>query len=476
MGSPWKRKEYLKLYQSLLNKTLVWLTTLFLGLQAQMAFLPISADYANFSNNDSTAYVEFYLSFYQGNLQYRQTEDSLYAQFRTELSITQNGDSIYQNYHLYKSLARDTSELKLFSQYNDIFKTVLKPGTYQARLKLYDILAKRTGEYELTVFVPRIGEGLSLSSIQLCSSIKKAGGPRGLFVKNGMTVMPNAQNRFDPMHPMLYYYVELYNLENMPGYNIQYNILSMDGDTVKNGPLRNRKVINNNQVEIDGFNTMALPAGIYNLVVDVKGADGNSATRIKKKFSVTKYKKRKKVKTAGDNALPEMSQIFVAMSEDELRDEYKKARYYATAEDDALYEQLEGADALRTFLTRLWQRIDKQNNVPPGQSRLQFLQRVEEANARFTRGGKPGWKSDFGRVLIVYGKPDEIDRFDSNSSGKPYQIWKYNQIQGGVIFVFVDRNGFGRYELIHSTHRKELQNPYWENEINNNSGNNYFGN
>ncbi len=455
-----------------MNKTLLTLAALLLSAQAQVSFLPISADYASFSNTDSTAYVEFYLSFYQGNLQYRQTPDSLYAQFRTELTITQNGDSVYQTYHLYKSLAKDTSELKLFSQFNDIFKTALKPGTYQARLKLEDMLAKRSGEYQLTVYVPQVGKDLCFSSIQLCSNIKKAQEPQGLFVKNGMNVMPNAQSKFDALHPMLYFYVEVYNLKDLDGYSIQYNILSLEGDTVKSGPVRKRKVINNNQVEIDGFNTMALPAGIYNLTVNVKGNDGKSSTQIKKRFSVTKFRKRQAI--GHDESLPEMDQVFISMTEKELRDEYQKARYYATADDDRLYKQLEKPDELRIFLTKLWREIDKRQNTVPGQSRIQFLQRVEEADARFTRGSRPGWKTDFGRVLIIYGKPDEVDRYDSNSSGKPYQIWKYNQIQGGVIFVFVDRNGFGRYELVHSTHRKELQNPYWENEINNSD--NFFGN
>ncbi len=455
-----------------MNKTLLTLAALLLSAQAQVSFLPISADYASFSNTDSTAYVEFYLSFYQGNLQYRQTPDSLYAQFRTELTITQNGDSVYQTYHLYKSLAKDTSELKLFSQFNDIFKTALKPGTYQARLKLEDMLAKRSGEYQLTVYVPQVGKDLCFSSIQLCSNIKKAQEPQGLFVKNGMNVMPNAQSKFDALHPMLYFYVEVYNLKDLDGYSIQYNILSLEGDTVKSGPVRKRKVINNNQVEIDGFNTMALPAGIYNLTVNVKGNDGKSSTQIKKRFSVTKFRKRQAI--GHDESLPEMDQVFISMTEKELRDEYQKARYYATADDDRLYKQLEKPDELRIFLTKLWREIDKRQNTVPGQSRIQFLQRVEEADARFTRGSRPGWKTDFGRVLIIYGNPDEVDRYDSNSSGKPYQIWKYNQIQGGVIFVFVDRNGFGRYELVHSTHRKELQNPYWENEINNSD--NFFGN
>ncbi len=49
----------------------------------------------------------------------------------------------------------------------------------------------------------------------------------------------------------------------------------------------------------------------------------------------------------------------------------------------------------------------------------------------------------------------------------PYQIWTYNHLlgQGGVIFVFADRFGFNRFELIHSTLREELQDPFWQRFI-----------
>jgi len=102
----------------------------------------------------------------------------------------------------------------------------------------------------------------------------------------------------------------------------------------------------------------------------------------------------------------------------------------------------------------------------PGASRRQFLDRVNESNQRFRHMGKPGWKTDRGRVLIVYGKPDEIDRNPSNMEVKPYISWRYNQIYGGVEFIFADRTGFGSYELIHSTYYKEIQNPNWQNELN----------
>jgi hypothetical protein len=44
---------------------------------------------------------------------------------------------------------------------------------------------------------------------------------------------------------------------------------------------------------------------------------------------------------------------------------------------------------------------------------------------------------------------------------KPYEIWHYYNLQGGVIFVFGDRRGFGRFELLHSTLVGEIKDENW---------------
>ena len=55
---------------------------------------------------------------------------------------------------------------------------------------------------------------------------------------------------------------------------------------------------------------------------------------------------------------------------------------------------------------------------------------------------KIGWKTDRGRVLILYGEPNEIERFPNQMDKKPYEIWHYDDVEGGVIFVFADLSGF----------------------------------
>lgn len=91
-----------------------------------------------------------------------------------------------------------------------------------------------------------------------------------------------------------------------------------------------------------------------------------------------------------------------------------------------------------------------------------YLARVAHANATYSNLGREGYRTDRGRVFIQYGAPDDYERHPNESDMKPYEIWSYNDIQGGVIFAFVQRNQGGDYELVHSNHRNELHDENWQ--------------
>ena len=78
---------------------------------------------------------------------------------------------------------------------------------------------------------------------------------------------------------------------------------------------------------------------------------------------------------------------------------------------------------------------------------------------------KEGWQTDRGRVYMIYGEPSEIERFPNETNTKPYEIWHYNEIEGGVVFIFGDITGFNDYQLLHSTKRGEIRDDYWMRRI-----------
>ncbi len=92
----------------------------------------------------------------------------------------------------------------------------------------------------------------------------------------------------------------------------------------------------------------------------------------------------------------------------------------------------------------------------------EYLKRVTTANRDFRVLGRDGYKTDRGRVYIQYGPPDDYDRHPNETNSRPYEIWTYHSIQGGVIFVFVERQSGGDHELVHSTHRNEISDQNWQ--------------
>ena len=146
---------------------------------------------------------------------------------------------------------------------------------------------------------------------------------------------------------------------------------------------------------------------------------------------------------------------YIAMDEAELDREFRWCRYVTTEAESNQYQELKGVEAKRSFLTDFWRRRE------PGQ-REEYLSRVAYANTNYTVLAREGFRSDRGRVMITYGSPDDVERHPNETDMRPYEIWSYHNIQGGVIFVFVQRNQAGDYELVHSTHRNELHDENWD--------------
>ena len=115
-----------------------------------------------------------------------------------------------------------------------------------------------------------------------------------------------------------------------------------------------------------------------------------------------------------------------------------------------------------------WKRYDPDSQTGVNELKQEYMRRFRYTNSHFSSGQKEGWKSDRGRVLILYGHPDEYERYPSGVDTKPYEIWYYYNLQGGVYFVFVDRTGFSDYILVHSTYRGELRDVNWISQIRDN--------
>lgn len=118
-------------------------------------------------------------------------------------------------------------------------------------------------------------------------------------------------------------------------------------------------------------------------------------------------------------------------------------RIIATKEEIETIEELpEGQRG--TGWDSFWEEHDPTPGTEQNEFRDVFFERVRYANERFGVL-EPGWKSDRGRIHIKYGAPDEIESRPSTLDGLAFEIWTY--LASRRRFVFVDYDGFGRFEL-----------------------------
>src|SRR5436305_7495930 len=151
----------------------------------------------------------------------------------------------------------------------------------------------------------------------------------------------------------------------------------------------------------------------------------------------------------------------------ELSKPYKKwldedVAYIITDEERATFKQLSNDEERDNFIEAFWQRRDPTPDTEENEYKEEHYQRIAYANEHFA-AGVPGWKTDRGRIYVVFGKPDEIESHPSGgsyerpmeegggeTSTSPFEQWRYRYIEGigqEVIIEFVDTCMCGEYHM-----------------------------
>jgi GWxTD domain-containing protein len=151
----------------------------------------------------------------------------------------------------------------------------------------------------------------------------------------------------------------------------------------------------------------------------------------------------------------------------ELSRTYKKwlnedVVYIISDEERAAFKQLSNDEERDQFIEAFWQRRDPTPDTEENEFKEEHYRRIAYANEHFA-AGIPGWKSDRGRIYIMYGPADEIDAHPSGgtyerpmdegggeTSTFPFEDWRYRYLEGigqEVIIEFVDTCMCGDYHM-----------------------------
>ncbi len=360
---------------------------------------------------------------------------------------------------LSKTTAFRVARTDTTNELSEILDFLVAPGSYRVYLSLWDMKSGRVGQDTLEVTVPDLtGPGLILSSLELARLItdKKHQPGASLYKKGGRLIVPNPPATYSLDVPRLYFYVELYGLAparpELKNFDLEYAVLTPAGETLKTSGFhkhpKEAPAVLSASVDL-----AMLPPGEYSLLLTARDpATGETASQSKTFF-----------------LFPPSTQPPVA--EEELDWFPKVTHFLLTNREKALYRSSNRTGQLN-FINEWWQKHDPDPQTPENEYKWEAYRRFTQAVDRFSRsaGAQDGWQTDRGRVLMLYGEPNNIEQSPASPDNLPWQKWEYTRIASGRqgLFVFVDLRGLGNYELVHSTVPGEKQNPQWENMLSQN--------
>ena len=104
----------------------------------------------------------------------------------------------------------------------------------------------------------------------------------------------------------------------------------------------------------------------------------------------------------------------------ELESPYKKwlteeVPYIITSEERASFKKLSTDDEREQFIENFWERRNPNPGSLENEFKEEYYRRIAYANEHYA-SGIPGWRTDRGRIYIMYGPPDENDSHPSGAA------------------------------------------------------------
>jgi GWxTD domain-containing protein len=136
--------------------------------------------------------------------------------------------------------------------------------------------------------------------------------------------------------------------------------------------------------------------------------------------------------------------------------------YIISPAERQAFLQLETNEEREQFIEQFWLRRSATPDLPDNDFKEEHYRRIAYANEHFA-SGIPGWKTDRGRMYIMWGPADEVeshptggtydrpmDEGGGSTTTYPWETWRYRYMEGigeNIIWEFVDPTSSGEYHL-----------------------------
>ena len=345
----------------------------------------------------------------------------------------------------------------------EIVDFVVAPGAYQLEVQVVDSVSQRTATSSVPI--------LALSARDAASDLLLAPGIRvapatdtipqpGEFRSGQYLVTAAARVRLTPLQTKVYYLLEAYADSEQAG-TLSVSIRDSSTTVVRTPDLKVQVGAGGGLLK-GQLDLAGLPEGAYTMVATLK-LGGRDITR-SAQFTmaglgetVARAAEQREVARETDQG------YFGAMTALQLDSAQAPLGYIAKSRELAAWSRGMSVAAKRRFLTEFWTGRDPTPGTARNERREGFYEAIAFADRTYKEGGRktvPGWRSDRGRIYAKYGAPDDVLRRQQEGQAPPYQVWRYMSGKGAY-YIFVDRSGFGAYQLVYTNDVTESSLPNW---------------
>lgn len=127
--------------------------------------------------------------------------------------------------------------------------------------------------------------------------------------------------------------------------------------------------------------------------------------------------------------------------------------YIITPVEKEIFLKLKNDREREMFIEAFWKHRDPVPETEENEFKIEHYKRLDYVNKYFGReSGKPGWKTDRGRIYIILGPPNDIQHIDGKSEIYNCEIWFYQGktdlgLPAGFNLLFFQEKGTGEMRL-----------------------------
>lgn len=390
-------------------------------LPATLNATELKADYFTYKSGlPEKTHLEIYFSISNQHLHFLAREAGYQADVIASVIIKDPFDQVIDKYFLKETVIADHFESTIDRYTENIFQFnfQLSPGQYEALLLLEDVQSGKRYKKDLEVMAADYqGESVTMSSL-LLSEIPQ---------KSGAVSLPKIDNTYSFTHPSIKIYFETYQLnflKEKETITTQVKIQDVNGQIAH---VQNHKTrVSNRQAGFEVFTSLRnLASGEYTLVVSQFDSLQQHQAQARKKFRFVQSPIDLRFKDFG-------------AALDELK--------YIASRDEIIQLRAAAKEQRQDRLNEFWSKRDPLPHTPINELMMEYYNRLERCNQLFTKNGRPGWKTDFGLVYVLFGKPDGVRRESGMFGFEERQVWVYGRL--GMSFTFIYGEQFGDYSLL----------------------------